>query len=110
MRTVRADPNDSVGGGDLSPIYRVRFWFPPPAVNFAWLVDEWDVGDAGEVTEVIAWATSKAGGNPFEVFLRWEDHHTSKDGQVEPYSRYALIYGKPAVDDVTTETIFFRSR
>lgn len=110
MRTVRADPDDSVGGSDSSPVFRVRLWFPPPAVNFAWLVDEWDVADAGEVTDVIEWATSKAGGNPFEVFLRWEDHHTSKEDQLEPYSRYALIYGKPAVEDATTETIIFESK
>lgn len=110
MRTVRADPGDSAGGSDLSPIYRVRLWSPPPAVNFAWLVDEWDVTDAGDVTDVIAWATSKAGENPFEVFLRCEDHHMSKDNQLEPYSRYALIYGKPAVEDATTETIFFESK
>ena len=110
MRIVRAAPDDSVAGGDLPPSYRVRFWFPPPAMNFAWLVDEWDITDAREVTDVIAWARSKAGGNPFEIFLRWEDHHTSKDDQPEPYSRYALIYGKPAVEDATTETISFESK
>lgn len=110
MQTVRAAPDDSVGGADLLPTYRVRLWFPPPAVDFAWLVDEWDVTDAREVTDVIAWARTKAAGNPFEIFLRWEDHNTSQDDQLEPYSRYALIYGKPAAEDVTTETIFFKSK
>lgn len=110
MLTVPANPEDSVGGGDLPPVYRVRLWFPPPRVNFAWRVDEWDVTDADEVTDVIAWARGKAGGNPFEVFLRWEDHHTSIGNQLEPYSRYALIYGKPAVEDVSTETIVLESK
>lgn len=110
MRMSRAAADDSVGGGDLPPSYRVRLWFPPPDTNSAWLVDEWDVSDAREVTDVIAWARTKAGGNPFEVFLRWEDHHTSNNDQLEPYARYALIYGKPATDDSTTETIFFESK
>ena len=79
-------------------------------MSFAWLVDEWDITDAREVTDVIAWARSKAGGNSFEIFLRWEDHYTSKDDQLEPYSRYALIYGKPAVEDATTKTIYFQSK
>jgi hypothetical protein len=79
----------------------------PP--DFAWLVDEWEVTDARQVTEVIAWATSQAEGNPFEVFLRWGDHHTSKDGRLEPYSRYALIYGRPAIVETTAETVFFES-
>lgn len=109
MRSVRANPDDSVGCSDSAPVYRVRLWFPPPSVDFAWLVDEWEVTDAGQVTEVIAWATSQAEGNSFEVFLRWEDHHTSKDGRLEPYSRYALIYGRPAIVETTTETVFFES-
>lgn len=59
-------------------------WTPPPAARFAWIVDEWEVTDAEHVTDVVDWAAETAQGNPFEVFLRWEDHCTSKDGQSVP--------------------------
>ncbi|MET3176120.1 UNVERIFIED_ORG: hypothetical protein ABIB52_003994 [Arthrobacter sp. UYCu721] len=44
------------------------------------MVDEWDVSDAENVTEVITWAHSLSDGNPFEVFVHWTDQHTSRDG------------------------------
>lgn len=83
MRSVRADSSDSVGGGDSAPIYRVRIWTPPPAPHFAWYVDEWDVTEAEQVTDVIEWGAKNADGHPFEVFLRWEDHHFTRDGRPE---------------------------
>ncbi len=110
MRSVRADSRDSVGGDDSAPMYRVRFWTPPPAPDFAWLVDEWDVTDAEQVTDVIKWGIEAANGNPFEVFLRWEDHHFTRDGRPEPYSRYALIYGRPADETTTIEVVYSESQ
>lgn len=50
-----------------------------------------------------------ADGYPFEVFLRWEDHHFTRDGRSEPYSRYALIYGRPADEATTIEIIYSES-
>ena len=106
MHIARADSNDPVGGGDSPPEYRVRIYAPPPAPGFAWFVDEWDVTDAEQVTDVIGWGTEEAAGNPFEVFLRWEGHHITRDGRPEPYSRYALIYGQPPGEESTIETVF----
>lgn len=110
MRSVRADSSDSVGGGDSPPEYRVRIWTPPPAAHSGWFVDEWDVTDAEQVTDVIEWGAEEADGNPFEVFLRWEDHHFTRDGRPEPYSRYALIYGRPADEAATIEIIYSESQ
>jgi hypothetical protein len=110
MRPVQAEPTDPVGAGDAPPVYRVRFWSPPPGKGFAWSVSEWDVTEAEQVTDVIEWAAGTADGNPFEVFLRWQDHHTSKDGQTAAYPRYALIYGRPADENPTTETVFFEKQ
>jgi hypothetical protein len=39
-------------------------------------------------------------------FLRWEDHHFTRDGRPEPYQRYALIYGRPAGEATTIEIIY----
>lgn len=105
MHSTRADPNDPVGGGDSVPAYRVRVWGPPPEPRFAWSVDEWDVTDAEQVTDVIDWAADLAGDNPFEVFVRWEDHHTDKNGRLVPRYRYALLYGGPAGEEQTTKDI-----
>ena len=110
MRSVRADSSDPVGGGDSPPEYRVRIWTPPPAAHFAWFVDEWDVTDAEQVTDVIKWGAEVADGNPFEVFLRWEDRHFTRDGRPEPYPRYALIYGRPADEATTIEIIYSESQ
>ncbi len=109
MHSVRAGSSDSVGGGDSAPIYRVRLWTPPPASHFAWYVDEWDVTDAEQVTDVIEWGAKNADGHPFEVFLRWEDHHFTRDGRPEPYSRYTLIYGQPAENATTIEIVYTES-
>lgn len=110
MQSERADSGDPVGDGDSAAMYRVRFWTPPPAPHFAWLVDEWNVAGAEQVTDVIEWGTKKANGNPFEVFLRWEDYHLRRDGQPEPYARYVLVYGRPADVETTTETVVFESQ
>ena len=110
MRSVRADPGDSVGAGAHPPVYRVRIWAPPPAENYSWFVDEWDVSEAEQVTDVIEWAASTANGNPFEVFYRWHDSHTSSDGAVVQRPRYTLIYGKqPTEETGTTETVVLES-
>lgn len=109
MRSLRADPSDPVGGGDSLPTYRVRIWTPPPTPRFAWFVDEWDVSEAEQITDVIEWATKTADGNPFEIFHRWQDYHTSVDGESVPRPRYALIYGKPADEGGTTETVLLES-
>jgi hypothetical protein len=109
MRIVQAEPNDPVGGNDAPPEYRVRLWTPPASERSAWFVDEWDVVDAEQVTDVIDWARSESAGNPFEVFLRWYGHHTSQDGESVPYARYALVYGRPAYEGTVTERIIFES-
>jgi hypothetical protein len=109
MRIVQAEAPDSVGGDDAPPEYRVRLWTPPASERASWFVDEWDVDDAEQVTDVIDWARLEAAGNPFEVFLRWQGHHTTESGQSVPYARYTLVYGKPADEGTTTETITFES-
>ncbi|MHA7264312.1 hypothetical protein ACX80W_14030 [Arthrobacter sp. TMN-37] len=110
MRIAQAQANDPVGSDDAPPEYRVRLWTPPPTERSAWFVDEWDVDNAEQVTDVIEWAKSEAAGNPFEVFLRWYGHHTSRDGECVPYARYTLVYGKPADEETVTEKIVFDSK
>lgn len=68
------------------------------------MVDEWDVSDAENVTEVITWAYSLSDGNPFEIFVRWTDQHTSRDGVCHERQRATRIFGTPA-DEARTETV-----
>lgn len=109
MQSVQASADDPVGDGDSAPTYRVRFWTPAPRPRSAWMVDEYDVTKAKDVAEVIEWATATAVGNPFEVFHRWDDHHTDRNSETIPRHRYTLLYGKPAGEEVTTESIIFTS-
>lgn len=110
MYCVLADPGDPVGDADPIPVYRVRIWSPPPSPRLAWLVDEWSVNDAGQVTDVIRWATETALENPFEVFLRWEEQHTSVAGVSSSRARYARVFGNPPRADVAvTKTLRFES-
>lgn len=88
----------------------MRVWSPPPSPHFAWLVDEWSVIDAEQVTDVIRWAAKTAIENPFEVFLRWEEQHTSVAGVSSYRARYARVFGNPPPEDVAvTKTLHFES-
>lgn len=95
MRVGRADTNDPVGDPDTGPTYRVRIWAPPPSAGWAWLMDEWDIFEARDVTDVISWAVETAGSGHCEVFVQWQDHHTDHQGKVVGYPRYTLVFGAP---------------
>jgi hypothetical protein len=53
-------------------MYRVRFWTPPPAPHFARLVDEWDVTDAEQVTDVLnLYVTARSARYAIEDLRSW---------------------------------------
>lgn len=63
----------TVAVDDSTAIYRVRVWAPPARANGAWTVDDWELRNALDVHEVLAWADQKAGGQTFEVYVRGDE-------------------------------------
>jgi len=59
------DPRDTRWEVDR-PSYRVYFWEPG-------LSDEWQLTDADDVREVMAWAEANANGRQFVVYVAAED-------------------------------------
>ncbi|MDT0168885.1 hypothetical protein [Pseudarthrobacter sp. BRE9] len=110
MRIERAADSDPVGDPDLGPMYRVRVWKRPSSAAMGWMVDEWDVAGAEQVSDVIGWAATTAGPGPFEVFIQWHDHHTDRNGNVVQYPRYVRVQGRPPEDaGVTVDSVIFET-
>jgi hypothetical protein len=92
-------PTDGMGESS-APLCRVRIWTAPPSAGFAWLVDEWDVGEADDVLAVIAWAESKvAEGGCFEVFVR--------EAVPMHRARFTRLFGRAPEGPGATETVYF---
>jgi len=105
MDVSQAEPLDavSVRFGEI-PRYRVRAWTRPASPENAWMVDEWDVSDAPGVDAVIAWAEAQVA-DSVEVFLQWDDHAENRDGETVVRRRFTRLYGQPADDDGSMETV-----
>lgn len=51
------------------PVFRVRLWTPAAEDGNGWLVDDWELTE-GDLDEVVAWADNRAGGYPYELYVR----------------------------------------
>ena len=107
MYSTPITPGDAVGVSDDCVVYRVRAWTPPPAPGFAWMVDEWDVYDAPNIISLLEWTTAHTSNGQFEIFVHWTDHAETRDGTWSPRKRYTRVYGEPADDGGTSETVSF---
>ena len=110
MRIERAAGSDSVGDPGLDPMYRVRVWKRPLSAAMGWMVDEWNVAGAEQVSDVIDWAATTAGTGLFEIFVQWHDHHTDHNGHAVRYPRYTRVQGRPPEDvGATVESVIFEA-
>lgn len=64
-------PEHNVGEDSDAPTYRARIWSGPIRLGYAWAVDEYEITNASEVREAIAWAEAEAAGRPLEFFVKW---------------------------------------
>jgi hypothetical protein len=67
------DPRDEQWAKD-HPSYRVYFWRKiAPGPDGAWGSDEWQIEDAADVHEVIAWAEEHAEGRTYVLYAVVDD-------------------------------------
>jgi hypothetical protein len=81
MRIRSVDPRD-VGWGEDSPNYRVTFWerqsplppgIPPEAMGYTSY--EYEISDAVDVFQVIAWAEAEAGDHTYTLYATVSSHN-----------------------------------
>lgn len=105
--TWLAGGEPSTWARDPQTVYRVRIWVPSPEPYTGWMLDDWAVTDAPDVTAVIAWAEAEAArfpGGSCEVLVQATDHGIRGDGVLAEQLYHVRVYGKPA-DEGTTETV-----
>ena len=92
MRTVYCSPENAAGELDRA-LYRVRLWNRPEQESGAWWLDEWDVLDARDVFEVVAWA-EKQGAATYEIAVAWPSYSEDGAGNRVQRSRYTRVAGE----------------
>lgn len=107
MRVESVAPED-ISGELEATSFRVLLWYRPQSSGSSWALDEWNVFDTQDVTEVIRWAESQKAAT-YEVAVQWMDKGYDPDGKVSEFPRYKRIAGQRGGDEATTRTVTFTS-
>jgi hypothetical protein len=106
MDVSLAGASDPTVAFDKPQSFRVRHAVQSPD---SWLVDDYDVTGANDVTEVIEWARTAFAEGLFQVYLRYEIMSEGPDGW-SPEAQFAHLYGEPLVLGAATEIVTSSSR
>lgn len=93
-------PEHNVGEDFDAPTYRARIWSGPIKPGYAWAVDEYEISNASEVREAIAWAETEAAGRPLEFFVKWfETALRAPDYEIIQVPRMMKLFGTSPEED-----------
>lgn len=99
FETDYAEPRDMIE----TPRFRVNFW-DRPLTEGGWSLDAHvlsDVGDVGDVTEVLRWVEERAHGRRFEVFAEIDDESARDFGTPRKTALVRLLGSNPNAGELT---------
>lgn len=83
-----------------TPVYRVSIWTPPMVAEGSWFLDLWELRDAKDVTEVLAWARAELrDGGRFEVELIGYPDHAYRLYGAAPEAADGVIVARVELSD-----------